>query len=188
MSAVLEETRPLSAAVETPFPAAWARVGPQARPIRVLLVDDDPMVVRGLRLMLEAGSEGQIDVVGVAGDGTQVVPAVQAHHPDVVLMDVRMPRRDGISATRDVVALPHAPAVVVLTTFDGADEPIRAAHAGAAGSCSRRSPPRTSSRPSGRWPPGRVPCPGGPPASCCTTSPTLRVPPTNGARAGSCAR
>lgn len=103
------------------------------RPIRVLLVDDDPMVVRGLRLMLEAGSDGQISVVGSASDGTEVVPAVQAHYPDVVLMDIRMPRKDGISATREVVALPQSPAVVVLTTFDGDDEPIRAAHAGAVG-------------------------------------------------------
>lgn len=104
-----------------------------ARPIRVLLVDDDPMVVRGLQLMLEAGSDGEISVVGTAGDGTEVVQAVRAHYPDVVLMDVRMPRKDGIAATREIVALPDAPAVVVLTTFDGEDEPIRAAHAGAAG-------------------------------------------------------
>lgn len=133
MSAVLDEVRPIRAAVQVPFPAAWGRVEAYARPIRVLLVDDDPMVVRGLELMLEAGSDGQIEVVGTATDGTQVVPAVQAHHPDVVLMDVRMPHLDGIAATRAVRALPQAPAVVVLTTFDGEDEPIRAAHAGAAG-------------------------------------------------------
>ncbi|MGD8151059.1 response regulator [Ornithinimicrobium sp. Y1694] len=103
------------------------------RPIRVLLVDDDPMVVRGLRMMLEHGSEGAISVVGTAADGTEVVPAVQAHYPDVVLMDIRMPRKDGISATREVAALPDSPRVIVLTTFDGDDEPIRAAHAGAVG-------------------------------------------------------
>lgn len=111
-----------------------ARPGIDApRLIRVLLVDDDPMVVRGLHLMLEAGSDGEIRVVGTAADGTEVVRAVQAHHPDVVLMDVRMPQQDGIATTRQIVALPDAPAVVVLTTFDSEDEPIRAAHAGAAG-------------------------------------------------------
>lgn len=103
------------------------------RPIRVLLVDDDPMVVRGLKMMLEAGSGGDIAVVASASDGTRAVPAVQSHFPDVVLMDVRMPVKDGIAATRDVMALPHPPAVVVLTTFDGEDEPVRAARAGAAG-------------------------------------------------------
>lgn len=133
MSAVLGEVRPIRAAVQVPFPTAWGRVEAYAQPIRVLLVDDDPMVVRGLELMLEAGSDGQIEVVGTATDGTQAVPAVQAHHPDVVLMDVRMPHLDGIAATRAVRALPQAPAVVVLTTFDGEGEPIRAAHAGAAG-------------------------------------------------------
>lgn len=101
--------------------------------MRVLLVDDDPMVLQGLRLMLEAGTQGQISVVGTAADGTQVVPGVQAHHPDVVLMDIRMPHKDGITATREVLALPDPPKVVVLTTFDGDAEPIRAAHAGAVG-------------------------------------------------------
>ena len=71
--------------------------------------------------------------MGSAADGTEVVPAVQAHYPDVVLMDIRMPRKDGSTATREVIALPDPPEVVVLTTFDGDDEPIRAAHAGAVG-------------------------------------------------------
>lgn len=128
MSIVLEQARQLGEER-----ALRTRAVEPAGPVRVLLVDDDPMVLRGLRIMLEAGSDGEICVVGTASDGTQVVPAVQKHHPDVVLMDVRMPGKDGIAATRDVLALPGAPAVIVLTTFDGDDEPIRAAHAGAAG-------------------------------------------------------
>ena len=66
--------------------------------IRVLLVDDDALVRSGLRMML-AGADG-IEVVGEADDGRGVLPAVDRHHPDVVLMDIRMPQLDGIAATR----------------------------------------------------------------------------------------
>lgn len=103
------------------------------RPVRVVLVDDDPMVLQGLTMILGRGSAGRVEVVGTAGDGAAAVTAVQAHHPDVVLMDLRMPVRDGISATAEIVRLPDAPRVLVLTTFDGDDEPVRAARAGAVG-------------------------------------------------------
>ena len=100
-------------------------------PIRVLLVDDDALVRSGLRMML-AGAE-QLEVVGEAEDGRAVLPAVDLHHPDVVLMDIRMPRLDGIAATRLLRTQPRPPAVLVLTTFDADELVIRALQAGAAG-------------------------------------------------------
>ena len=100
-------------------------------PVRVLLVDDDALVRSGLKMML-AGAE-QIEVVGDAEDGRGVLPAVDLHHPDVVLMDIRMPHVDGIAATRLLRAQPRPPAVIVLTTFDADELVIRALQAGAAG-------------------------------------------------------
>ncbi len=99
--------------------------------IRVLLVDDDALVRSGLRMML-AGAAG-IEVVGEAGDGREALGAVDRHHPDVVLMDIRMPQLDGIAATRLLRAQPRAPAVIVLTTFDADELVLRALRAGAAG-------------------------------------------------------
>jgi DNA-binding NarL/FixJ family response regulator len=100
-------------------------------PIRVLLVDDDDLVRAGLRMML-AGAAG-IDIVGEADDGRGVLAAVDRHHPDVVLMDIRMPHLDGIAATRLLRIQPRRPAVIVLTTFDADDLVIQALQAGAAG-------------------------------------------------------
>ena len=100
-------------------------------PVRVLLVDDDALVRSGLKMML-AGAE-QIQVVGDAEDGRGVLPAVDLHHPDVVLMDIRMPHVDGVAATRLLRAQPRPPAVIVLTTFDADELVIRALQAGAAG-------------------------------------------------------
>ena len=100
-------------------------------PIRVLLVDDDPLVLSGLTMML-AGAR-IIDVVGEAHDGRGVLPAVDLHHPDVVLMDIRMPRLDGIAATRLLRTQPSPPQVIVLTTFDADELVLRALQAGAAG-------------------------------------------------------
>ena len=99
--------------------------------IRVLLVDDDALVRSGLRMML-AGAPG-IEVVAEAGDGREVLGAVDRHHPDVVLMDIRMQHVDGIAATRLVRAQPSPPAVIVLTTFDADELVLRALRAGAAG-------------------------------------------------------
>ena len=73
-------------------------------PVRVLLVDDDALVRSGLKMML-AGAE-QIEVVGDAEDGRGVLSAVDLHHPDVVLMDIRMPHVDGVAATRLLRARP----------------------------------------------------------------------------------
>jgi DNA-binding NarL/FixJ family response regulator len=108
--------------------------GPEARvtePIRVLLVDDDPLVRSGLKMML-AGAK-QIAVVGEADDGRGVLAAVDLHHPDIVLMDIRMPRLDGVAATRLLRTQPRPPAVIVLTTFDADELVVRALQAGAEG-------------------------------------------------------
>jgi DNA-binding NarL/FixJ family response regulator len=99
--------------------------------VRVLLVDDDPMVCQGLELMLSSAPD--VEVVGRAADGDEAVAAVQAHRPDVVLMDVRMQRVDGLAATRAVLAEPRPPRVLVLTTFGEDDEAVRAVQSGAAG-------------------------------------------------------
>jgi DNA-binding NarL/FixJ family response regulator len=99
--------------------------------IRVLLVDDDPLVRSGLRMML-AGADS-VEVVAEADDGRAVLGAVDLHHPDVVLMDIRMPQLDGIAATRLLRAQPSPPAVIVLTTFDADEYVLRALRAGAAG-------------------------------------------------------
>jgi DNA-binding NarL/FixJ family response regulator len=104
--------------------------------VRVLLVDDDALVRSGLRMML-AGAES-IEVVGEADDGRAVLSAVDLHHPDVVLMDIRMPQVDGIAATRLLRSQPAAPAVVVLTTFDTDELALRA---GAAGFLLKDTPP-----------------------------------------------
>jgi DNA-binding NarL/FixJ family response regulator len=108
-------------------------------PARVLLVDDDALVRAGLSMMLD-GADG-IAVVGEAADGDQVLAAADAHSPDVVLMDLRMPRVDGITATRRLRARPHPPEVIVLTTFDADENVLRALRAGASGFLLKDSPP-----------------------------------------------
>jgi DNA-binding NarL/FixJ family response regulator len=107
--------------------------------IRVLLVDDDALVLSGLKLML-AGA-GQIEVVGEVDDGRGVLAAVDSHHPDVVLMDIRMPQLDGIAATRLLRSQPRPPGVIVLTTFDADELVLRALRAGAAGFLLKDTPP-----------------------------------------------
>ena len=108
-------------------------------PIRVMLVDDDPLVRSGLRMMLSGVPA--IDVVAEAGDGREVLGAVDRHRPDVLLMDIRMPQLDGIAATRLVRGQPDPPAVVVLTTFDADELVLRALQAGAAGFLLKDTPP-----------------------------------------------
>ncbi len=107
--------------------------------IRILLVDDDPLVRAGLRLIL--GGTADLDIVGEAEDGFAAVEAVDRHHPDVVLMDVRMPRRDGLAATRDLLARASPPKIVVLTTFDADDLVLAALRAGAHGFLLKDTPP-----------------------------------------------
>lgn len=110
-----------------------------AQRIRVLLVDDDALVRAGLTMMLD-GAHG-IEVVGEAADGAEVPAAVDAHAPDVVLMDLRMPRTDGITATRRLRARPRAPEVIVLTTFDADENVLGGLRAGASGFLLKDSPP-----------------------------------------------
>ena len=108
--------------------------------IRVLLVDDDPMVCRGLELILEQA--GDIEVVGSVHDGDEVVEAVHRHRPDIVLMDVRMGRQDGVTTTSILLREESAPKVIILTTFDHDDVLMRAVGAGAAGFLLKTTPPR----------------------------------------------
>ena len=107
--------------------------------IRVLLVDDDALVRSGLRLLLSGACD--IEVVGEADDGRGVLPAVDRHRPDIVLMDIRMPQLDGIAATRLLRSQPAPPAVIVLTTFDADELVLRALQAGAAGFLLKDTPP-----------------------------------------------
>ncbi|GGR23778.1 response regulator transcription factor [Streptomyces roseolus] len=99
--------------------------------IRLLLVDDDPLVRAGLTLML-GGARG-IEIVGEGSDGGEVPDLVARLAPDVVLMDIRMPRVDGLTATERLRARPGAPEVIVLTTFHADEHVLRALRAGAAG-------------------------------------------------------
>ncbi|GGK70724.1 DNA-binding response regulator [Planomonospora parontospora subsp. parontospora] len=110
-----------------------------ARVIRVLLVDDDALVRAGLSMMLD-GAAG-ITVVAEAADGQEAVTATDAHAPDVVLMDLRMPRVDGITATRRLRARARPPEVIVLTTFDTDENVLHALRAGAAGFLLKDTPP-----------------------------------------------
>ncbi|GIJ05883.1 DNA-binding response regulator [Spirilliplanes yamanashiensis] len=107
--------------------------------IRVLLVDDDALVRAGLELML-AGFDG-IEVVGAVDDGAAVAAAVNTHRPDVVLMDIRMPAVDGLTATEALRARRDPPEVIVLTTFDTDAHVLRALRAGASGFLLKHTPP-----------------------------------------------
>ncbi|TYP86580.1 response regulator [Blastococcus xanthinilyticus] len=107
--------------------------------LRVALVDDEPLIRRGLAAVV--GSEPDMAVVGEAGDGTGVLDLVGRTSPDVVLMDVRMPRVDGIAATRALVRAGSAARVLVLTTFANDDHVFEALAAGADGFLLKRSSP-----------------------------------------------
>jgi len=108
-------------------------------PLRVLLVDDDPLVRAGLRVILS--SAGDLVVAGEAADGAEAVTVVSAHRPEVVLMDVRMPGVDGITATERICALPNPPKVIVLTTFHLDEYVFGALRAGASGFLLKDTPP-----------------------------------------------
>ncbi len=105
--------------------------GAPAGPVRVLIVDDDPLVRAALSMII--GGAPDLVVVGEATDGTEVPAAVAAYAPDVVLMDIRMPRLDGLAATEELRSAPNPPEVLVLTTFDADEQVLRALRAGAGG-------------------------------------------------------
>ncbi len=107
--------------------------------VRVVVVDDEPMVCRFLRTIL--GSADDMEVVGEAHDGAAGVEAVQRHRPDVVLMDLRMPGVDGLTAIERIGEIADPPAVVVLTTFDADQYVLRALRAGAVGFLVKSTPP-----------------------------------------------
>lgn len=99
--------------------------------IRVLVADDQALVRTGFRVILE--SEGDIEVVAEADTGVEAVRQAQLCTPDVILMDIRMPELDGLSATEQILRLPDPPAIVVLTTFDLNEYVYRAIRCGASG-------------------------------------------------------
>jgi DNA-binding NarL/FixJ family response regulator len=107
--------------------------------VTVVVVDDEPMVCAHLRTIL--GSAGDIEVVDQAHDGAAGVEAVIRNRPDVVLMDLRMPGVDGLTAIERIGQLPDPPVVVVLTTFDADQYVLRALRAGAAGFLVKSTPP-----------------------------------------------
>ncbi|MFD7462609.1 MULTISPECIES: response regulator [unclassified Streptomyces] len=107
--------------------------------IRLLLVDDDPLVRAGLSFML--GGADDVEIVGEAADGDEAEAMVERVRPDVVLMDIRMPVVDGLTATERLRARADAPQVVVLTTFHADEQVLRALRAGAAGFVLKDTPP-----------------------------------------------
>ena len=107
--------------------------------VRVVVVDDEPMVCAHLRTIL--GSADDIEVVGEAYDGAAGVETVVRNRPDVVLMDLRMPGVDGLTAIDRIAKLADPPAVVVLTTFDADQYVLRALRAGAVGFLVKSTPP-----------------------------------------------
>jgi DNA-binding NarL/FixJ family response regulator len=102
-----------------------------AAPVRVLIADDQQLLRAGFRVILQA--QPGIEVVGEAADGVDAVAQARDLRPDVVLMDIRMPKLDGLAATEHLMRLPDGPRVVVLTTFDHNEYVVRALRAGAYG-------------------------------------------------------
>jgi DNA-binding NarL/FixJ family response regulator len=100
-------------------------------PLRIVVVDDQALFRSGLRMLID--SQDDLEVVGEAADGDEAVAVVAAVRPDVVLMDIRMPRADGVTATERIAASGERPKVLVLTTFDLDEAAARALRAGASG-------------------------------------------------------
>ncbi|WP_431514481.1 response regulator [Variovorax sp. DAIF25] len=115
----------MSATTVSPVPP-FAPADPR---IRVLVADDQPLIRRGMAMLLDAASD--IQVVGQAADGMEVVELARRLLPDVVLMDLRMPRQSGVLATREITAALPRTRVMVLTTFDRDDLVFDAVRAGA---------------------------------------------------------
>ncbi len=107
--------------------------------IRVLIVDDQALVRSGFAMIL--GTEDDLTVVGEAADGREALELLERARPDVVLMDIEMPRLNGVEATRAIVAGPSGARVIMLTTFDRDDYVFEALRAGAAGFVLKNAPP-----------------------------------------------
>lgn len=99
--------------------------------IRVVLVDDQALFRAGIRMLV--ASQPDLEVVGEAGDGREALDVVRTTRPDVVLMDIRMPVMDGLTATAEILAQPDPPRIVMLTTFDLDEAAARAIRQGASG-------------------------------------------------------
>lgn len=111
----------------------------RSSPIRVVIVDDETLVRVGLRMIL--GGDSTIEIVGEAADGLEAVAVIARTRPDVVLMDIRMPRCDGLAATERARAADPTLKVIVLTTFDTDDLVLSALRLGAIGFLLKDTPP-----------------------------------------------
>jgi len=109
--------------------------------IRVLVADDQAMVRAGLQLLLSG--EPDLEVVAVAGTGREAVAQAARFHPDVVLMDIRMPELDGLEATRQILAADESARVLILTTFNLDEYVYEALRAGASGFVLKDDPPES---------------------------------------------
>ena len=111
----------------------------EPEPVRVVIVDDEQLVRLALRLVIDG--EPDLTVVAEAADGDTAITVVDQQRPDVVLMDIRMPGRDGLSTTRELLTRPAPPRVLMLTTFDSDDLVLGALRAGALGFVLKDTPP-----------------------------------------------
>ncbi|MFI6454793.1 response regulator [Streptosporangium amethystogenes] len=107
--------------------------------IRIVIADDQAMVRAGLKLVVE--SEPDMEVVGEAPDGVEAIAVVRRTKPDIVLMDISMPRMDGLTAARQLLGQPESPKIVMLTTFDTDENLYTALRAGTSGFLLKVSPP-----------------------------------------------
>lgn len=111
------------------------------KPIAVLVVDDDPMIGQAMRLILTDYSSGAIEVSAIATDGEQALEQARTLLPDVALVDIAMPKMDGIELTQQLCALPDPPHVLMLTSLGPSDTVSRAVEAGAQGFISKTDAP-----------------------------------------------
>ncbi|MFE5813040.1 response regulator [Streptomyces sp. NPDC056479] len=111
----------------------------EREPVRIVIVDDEQLVRLALRLVIDG--EPDLTVVAEAADGDAAITVVDEQRPDVVLMDIRMPGRDGLSTTRELLTRPAPPRVLMLTTFDSDDLVLGALRAGALGFVLKDTPP-----------------------------------------------
>ncbi|MFI9590590.1 response regulator [Nonomuraea sp. NPDC052265] len=107
--------------------------------IRIVIADDQAMVRAGLRMVVE--SDPGMEVVGEAGDGREAIAVARRTRPDIVLMDISMPRLDGLAAARELLDTPSPPKVITLTTFDTDENLYAALRAGTSGFLLKVSPP-----------------------------------------------
>jgi DNA-binding NarL/FixJ family response regulator len=110
-----------------------------SKPTTILIVDDQPLIRSGLKMILATNE--CFEVVGEASEGLEAIAMVELLHPDVVIMDIQMPILDGVEATRRIAALPNAPKILMLTTFERDDYLHEALRVGASGFLLKTSPP-----------------------------------------------